>query len=1169
MRLKSLKLVGFKSFVDPTTIPFPTNLSAIVGPNGCGKSNIVDAIRWVMGETSAKHLRGESMADVIFNGSTTRKPVGQASVELVFDNHDGTLQGEYAKYAEIGIKRQVDREGQSFYYLNNTRCRRKDVQDVFLGTGLGTRNSYSIIEQGMISRFIEAKPEDLRLFIEEAAGVSKYKERRRETENRIRHTRENLERLEDVRNEVGKQIETLQRQASAAEKYKVLKQEERLLKAQLLALHWREMDSQLKNHDNVIKEKQVNVEERIAEQRHIDAEIEKHRQQQIEFGDVFNDVQARYYAVGAEISRLEQSIAHHRERYQQLQADQQQVDQAWQELTNHLAIDTKNIGEWGRELAELEPKLEQFTLSVEASSDVLETAEQTMNEWQAQWDSFNQRAAQVSQQASVEQTRVQHLEQQIQRTSQRLAQIQQEHSEINPNAFDAQIAELQQQQQQLQTEVANQQKNLDDTRADLLRQREANQQANDQLDTARSELQTLKGRQSSLLALQQAATGSGNGSASAWLANHNLQKHARLAQHLTIKSGWEVAVETVLGSYLEAVCVDDVTEFADFKGLQQGQVVLFDKDQTNHAAQNGLTTMLAEQVQSDYPVIDLMAGVHCVDALPEALALRSKLTDKQSVVTKDGIWLGKHWLRVAKIADQKTSIIAREQELKSINNRLAEQQATVETLQAELATGREMLQTLEQQRETYQQKFNQQQQQFADARAKVNSQQQNRERMQQRAAQLEKEIADSEEHLAKCQADLATAANNLQQAQTQNVQNTTQREQLAAARGTYREALENAREKAKTDKETVHQLTLRIENRRTQQQAAQANITRMQEQLETINQRRENLQAAMQEGESPVVQLEQQLQEVLERRISADKELISARHNLENLTHQLQQLERRRVDVVTQVDALRESLQQAKLDFQTLDVRRTTYNEQITEMSFVLAELLEQLPQDAELDVWDQELQTIANRIQRLGAINLAAIDEHKIQEERKIYLDAQYADLVEALTILETAIKKIDKETRDRFKETFDQINAGFGKLFPKVFGGGSAHLELTSEDILETGVMVMAHPPGKRNTTIHMLSGGEKALTAVALVFAIFQLNPAPFCLLDEVDAPLDDANVGRFCELVKEMSQTVQFMFISHNKVAIEMGEQLTGVTMHEPGVSRIVAVNVQEAVEMATA
>lgn len=1170
MRLKSLKLVGFKSFVDSTLIPFPTNLTAIVGPNGCGKSNIVDAIKWVLGETRAKDLRGESMTDVIFNGSSgrdgspSRKPVGQASAELVFENNDGKLQGEYAKYAEIALKRQVDRDGQSQYFLNGTRCRRKDIQDVFLGTGLGTRNSYSIIEQGMISRFIEAKPDDLRLFIEEAAGVSRYKERRRETETRIRHTRENLERLEDLRQEVVKQIENLQRQARSAEKYKLLKQEERLSKAQLLALHWQDMDTQINSHDLIIKEKQVKVEERIAEQRSIDRRIESDRQKQTELGDVFNEVQGRYYAVGAEIARLEQSIQHHRERQQQLKMDQQQVEQAWRELTEHLETDQQNIARWTQELVEFEPALETVKAEAAASSDILENAEQTMTQWQTQWDEFNHQASKTSQLASVERTRVQHLQEQIDRNQHRLSVLELEQVEIEPQAFDAKIAELETQQAALAEQVIAEQAAIQQGKDELRELRQQQMALNDQLNERRSETQKLRGRQAALQALQQASVGTGKGSASAWLETQQLQDNARLAQHLQIQAGWELAVETVLGSYLEAVCVDDITKHADFAGLQRGQVLLFDKQQHAASAAPG-ETWLANHVQSTFDLSQLLSGIYCAESWEDAVALRQRLQGNQSVVTKDGIWLGSSWIRIAKIDDKQGSVLAREQELKSNIERLEQYETELKEIASQLTQTQENLKNLDLAVESRQQNLNQTQQKLANVKAQCLAEQQNRQRVQQRAAQVAKDLLEIRTHLESCVENLTEAKRNSEAATAQMEKDVGDRETLSAARGSYRGALDHARDKAKADQAAVHQLTLKTQNLSTQLQATRSNIGRIEEQLHNITQRRDSLNEAMKD-ESPLFALEQELQEKLELRVLADQELQESRYQLETLTHQLQTLEQDRQSVIEQVEALRDALQQSKLDFQTLNVRRSTYAEQILEMQFELEQLIAEMPPEANIQAWEEELQAIGGRIQRLGAINLAAIDELKIQEERQVYLDAQFTDLTEALNTLETAIRKIDKETKDLFQETFDKINEGFKNLFPQVFGGGRASLELSGEDILETGVMVMAQPPGKRNSSIHLLSGGEKALTAISLVFAIFQLNPAPFCLLDEVDAPLDDANVGRYCNLVKEMSKQVQFMFISHNKVAMEMAEQLMGVTMHEPGVSRIVAVDVKEAVDM---
>ncbi|RMS47788.1 Chromosome segregation protein SMC [Pseudomonas amygdali pv. photiniae] len=682
MRLKCIKLAGFKSFVDPTTVNFPSNMAAVVGPNGCGKSNIIDAVRWVMGESSAKNLRGESMTDVIFNGSTSRKPVSQASIELVFDNSDGTLVGEYAAYAEISIRRKVTRDSQNSYYLNGTKCRRRDITDIFLGTGLGPR-SYSIIEQGMISKLIEAKPEDLRNFIEEAAGISKYKERRRETENRIRRTHENLARLTDLREELERQLERLHRQAQAAEKYQEYKAEERQLKAQLSAVR---------------------------------------------------------------------------------------------------------------------VKVEQLTL--------------------------------------------------------------------RRTRLDEELAEL----------------------------------------------------------------------------------------------GEQRAVE--------------------------------------------------------------------------------------------------------------------------------------------------------------------------------------------------------HEHLGESRLQLQDALDSM-------AQDTEQREVLQAQRDALRERLDRIRQDARQHKDHSHQLAVRLGSLKAQYDSTRQALERLRMQSERLTEKREQLSLNLEEGEAPLEELRLKLEELLERRMVVDDEMRIAKNALEDADRELREAEKRRTQAEQQSQLLRGQLEQQRLEWQSLTVRRTALQDQLHEDGYDLHGVLATLTPDASEQAAEQQLESIAGRIQRLGAINLAAIDEYQQQSERKRYLDAQDADLVEALDTLENVIRKIDKETRNRFKDTFDQINSGIQALFPKVFGGGSAYLELTGEDLLDTGVTIMARPPGKKNSTIHLLSGGEKALTALALVFAIFKLNPAPFCMLDEVDAPLDDANVGRYARLVKEMSQTVQFIYITHNKIAMEMADQLMGVTMHEPGCSRLVAVDVEQAMALVDA
>ncbi len=1168
MRLKNIKLAGFKSFVDPTVVPFPSNLCGIVGPNGCGKSNIVDAIRWVMGETSAKYLRGESMADVIFNGSSARKPVGQASVELHFDNSEGKLVGEYAKYTDIALKRTVTRDGQSNYYLNGTKCRRKDIIDIFLGTGLGSR-SYSVIEQGMISRFIEAKPEELRIFLEEAAGVSKYKERRRETETRLRHTRENLERLHDVREEIDKQLEKLDRQAKAAEKYKIYKEEERQVKAQLLALHWREMDNELKNYDSIIKTYEVKIEEQIADQRRLGAEIEKHRQAGIEASDQFNEIQVRYYALGTDIARLEQTISHYRERVGQLEKDKAQVEQTWQELTRHTETDQQRVVSFRQELSENEPALRVAKTTEEASSDILATAETTMNEWQTQWDIFNQQAADAQKREQVEHTRIHHLDQRLEELHGRIDRMQEEFASIDFGNLEPQMTELQQQAEAIQLQIAEQKATLETITINISQQRQVNERVIQQLDKSQSQLQQLRGRQASLHALQQAVLGEGEGSAKDWLAAKQLQNNARLAQQLEVTADWEQAVETVLGEYLEAICVNELDKFTDFSQLQQGQVLLIDQQEQSNVASGSRGDLLLSHVKTKISLGSLLDGVYCVAQLADAMAMRSALHANESVVTKEGVWLSKHWLRVNKQVKQETSVIQREQELKRVNAEIIALNEQVELLQNQKSEGYDQVNSYELQRDSLQHQLTSRREEFSKINTDLQVKRTSYDRLQKRSEQLQLDIEESNAKRHQYSAELEQAQMLSQEMQVLVEQNTYMKEELAAKRTTLRQALDDARQKSKDSKDSVHRLTLQVENARTQLQAAEENLVRMQDQMQVLSERREQLDAALAEGDAPIGDMQQQLDGLLEKRLHEEHQLNAARRHMEELQSSLRDLENARDEVVVKVENLRSELEQQKLNLQTFDVRRSTYEEQIVDLEANLQELLQTLPEEATIPSWTEQLQAVAGRIQRLGAINLAAIEEYKVQSERKEYLDAQYNDLMEALNTLEAAIHKIDKETKDRFRETFETVNRGFQTLFPKVFGGGSASLELMDNDLLTTGITVMARPPGKRNSSIHLLSGGEKALTAISLVFSIFQLNPAPFCLLDEVDAPLDDSNVNRFCNLVKEMSKQVQFMFISHNKLAIEMADHLTGVTMQEAGVSRIVAVDVQQAVEMAEA
>lgn len=1167
MRLKKIKLAGFKSFVDPTSIPMPSNMIGIVGPNGCGKSNTIDAVRWVLGESSAKNLRGDSMSDVIFNGSTARKPVGQALVELVFDNIEGRLGGEYANYNEISVKRQVTRDGQSSYYLNGTRCRRRDITDIFLGTGLGPR-SYAIIEQGTISRLIEAKPEELRVFIEEAAGISKYKERRRETENRIKRTRENLDRIDDLREELGKRLATLQRQAKTAEKYKAFKEEERKLKAELLTLKFANLDATVKERDKQIQVQETALEAQIAEQRGIEAAIESQREHQVESNEKFNEVQGRYYAVGSEIARLEQTIQHIKDTRQQQAREMHEVEEAWTEATEHLSSDRSSIEELKLSLETHEEEQIIARDKETESSAVLSSAEEAMHTWQQDWDEFNQTSAEHIRSAEVEKTRIQHQEQSLGQLNQRIQRMEDELGLLSPGGLESELEELQQERDQLEDQLGQLRHEVEQQVEQIRHEREHSQALSSELDAERGRLQSMQGRQASLEALQQQALGKGNQKINEWLKAKGLDDTIRLAQNITVETGWEQAVEVALGLHLESICVEGLDAVANaLSDLDQGALAVFDTT-INPVDAEALTagTPLLSKVESQYSMASLLSGVYAADTLEQALVLRSQIKPSESIITRDGIWLGRDWLRLARGVDEKAGVLQREQELKSLESEITETAARVEELQTKLQESRARQQELERGREELQSTLNQTTQSKASIESQLSARQERMQQFHNRKQRLETDITDLKQQRVSSEQSLAESRARLGEAlgRTENFEQT--RNDLMQQRDELRQRLDQSRQQAREDRERAHEIALKLQSIRAQLEGTQHRLERMQGQLTHMERRREELQKQLQGEADPLEEMNTRLEELLAKRLGVEEELIQARRAVEELDHAMRELIDERNQAEQKSQEIRSGLEKLRMASQEFRVRSQTVQEQFAETGFVMEEVLQALPEEASEANWQQHVNDMGQRIQRLGAINLAAIEEFEEQSERKTYLDKQNADLIEALTILENAIRKIDKETRTRFKDTYDKVNSGVKELFPRLFGGGHAYLEMTGEDLLDAGVAVMARPPGKRNSSIHQLSGGEKALTAVALIFSIFQLNPAPFCMLDEVDAPLDEANVGRFCNMVKEMSEKVQFIFITHNKTTMEMSDHLTGVTMHEPGVSRMVAVDVDEAVQM---
>ncbi len=1166
MRLKSIKLAGFKSFVDPTNAQFPSNLCAVVGPNGCGKSNIIDAVRWVMGESSAKNLRGESMSDVIFNGSGARKPVGQASIELIFDNSDGRIVGEYASYNEIAIKRKVTRDGTANYYLNGNKCRRRDITDIFLGTGLGPR-SYAIIEQGMISRLIESKPDELRVYIEEAAGISKYKERRRDTESRINRTKENLERLTDIRDELGRQLGRLERQAKAAEKYAEYKKQERQLTVELLALRWRDYDQSGQQQKQIIGKLELEHEKLVTERSGCDTAIEKLRADFTQTSDAFNEIQANFYKIGGEVARIEQAIEHSQQRAQELDKDLQQTEHNFTEAEQHLNTDKQKATGWEAEQSELEPLLVKAQDAEKTSAELLQTAETAMQQWQQSWDEFTQAAANPRQQAEVQQSKIQHVEQILCRLDERRSALATEVSRFQASPAEQEMAAVQTELTAVETSRADLDKKRQEQSTAIQSLREKEKQTVVDYNRLRSEQQTLKGREASLEALQQAAKG--DESERKWLADKGLADKPRLADSVVPAKGWELAVETVLGSYLQAIAVDDVVASIDLlDDFKKGELLLISKGSgSKNSADKG--RLLGELVKAE-GVDGLLANIYAADNLSlMPLALQSELSPVESVVTPEGIWLGNNWLRVARDKDATAGFLQRKQELEHIGKQLSQVNQKIDSTEQLRTDHERQLKELEQARQQLDSQYSEQQNKYTELRSKLSGFEVQIEQYKARKQRAETELAEVESQAKSEKDNLTEARKTLEQAIEKMDVDSQQREQLVQQRDQFRSALDESRQKAEQDRSQRQQLEMRQRSLTTQLESVREGIQRLQVQVERLGERREQLKAAFNIKEDPSENYKQDLENALASRLAVEEKLAQARSAVETVEFQMREQEKLRSELDQQVQQAQGKLEQQRLSAQEITTLSGTIESQISEKQGDLSELLESLEEDAAIQDWEENLQAIANRVQRLGPINLAAIDEYKLESERKEYLDQQNAELEEALNTLQNAIQKIDRETRTKFKDTFEFVNTHIQELFPKLFGGGHAYLEMVGDDLLDAGVALMARPPGKKNSSIHLLSGGEKALTAIAMVFAIFKLNPAPFCMLDEVDAPLDDANVGRYAAMLKEMSDQVQFIFISHNKISMEAANQLMGVTMHEPGVSRLVTVDVNQAAELAGA
>ncbi|MFZ9429166.1 MAG: chromosome segregation protein SMC [Burkholderiaceae bacterium] len=1179
MRLRSIKLAGFKSFADPTTFELPGQLVGVVGPNGCGKSNIMDAVRWVLGESKASELRGESMQDVIFNGTTNRKPASRASVELVFDNSAARAGGQWNQFGEIAVKRVLTRDGNSSYFINNQAVRRRDVQDVFLGTGLGPR-AYAIIGQGTISRIIESKPEELRLFLEEAAGVSKYKERRRETENRLKDTRENLTRVEDILRELNANLDKLERQAEVAAQYRALQEQGTLKLHQLWFLKHRDAAAEEERVKAAVREAVNQLEGRVAELREVEASLESVRQAHYASSDELHEAQGALGEASLAVSRLEERIRYvveGRERVQARLAELRAQDAQWGERQQAARLELEALA------VEQEAAAEQVAVlaaQVEEQAQALPDAEEAVRAAQQRAQEQRQRGVEVQQQIQLLAAESRNLDEQLRGLQARRDRLSGERQGLSgPDA--ARLQNLQMSRQDAQqvaqeaaarlSEVTERLPGLEEVRRSA--QEDANQQ---------SALQSsLNARLDALRALQEKVQTEGK--LKPWLERHGLSTLSGLWTRLHIEPGWESALESALRERLHALEVGRLDTLKAFSADPPPAKLAFYSAMPDGVGQGVDSTAAAAQppgpalmslVRTDgndrlrHLLRDWLEGFYTAGSLDEALALRGRLRHGEVLITREGHSVSAEAVAFYAPDSEQAGLLARAQEIENLQTQHRAQSLIADDARSALVRADAACTEASLRAAQLRQEAAATQSRAHDLEVQWLQLSQQNQAAQERADQLEGELTDIDAQVEALQERRASGEARFEELDQQLALEQERHAELDEAVIEQERRLAQAREQQRS-------LERQAQEAEFAGRSLQARCEELQRVVQTADAQIQANETSFQAAQAELQELDDAsaqsgLQAALEQRLLREQALAAVRQRYEALNAQLRQVDEQRMGIERSLQPLRERITQLQLEEQAASLGGAQYLEQLKAAEIDLEKLAASI-EEGGVKLWglQGEIDRINRDINALGAVNLAALDELTSARERKTFLDSQSADLLEAITTLEDAIRKIDLETRDLLGETFRQVNEHFGRMFPTLFGGGHARLVMTGDEILDAGVQVMAQPPGKKNSTIHLLSGGEKALTAIALVFAIFQLNPAPFCLLDEVDAPLDDANTERYSRLVTQMAEGTQFLFISHNKIAMEMARQLVGVTMPEQGVSRIVAVDMESALSMAEA
>ena len=1173
MRLSSIKLSGFKSFVDLANFQVPGQLVGVVGPNGCGKSNIIDAVRWVLGESKASELRGESMQDVIFNGSTHRKPAGRASVELVFDNSDGRASGQWNQYAEIAVKRTLTRDGTSTYYINSQPVRRRDIQDIFMGTGLGPR-AYAIIGQGMISRIIESRPEELRVFLEEAAGVSKYKERRRETENRLHDTRENLLRVEDILRELSINLEKLDAQAAVALKFKALQAEQDEKQKLLWLLRRNEAQAEQARYFREIELAQNALEEQTATLRHIESSLEHLRQAHYAAGDRLHQVQGHLYQTNSEVGSLEAQIKFVIESKARIQTQLNSLMAQRDQWLRQSQQQNEQLEEAEFELEELAAKVEQAQQVAQQNNDKLPALEFDWRKAQLNTTESRGKIMQVQQQLELEAAHQRNAASILSSLASRRERLAQEKNGLQaPDAMHLENLRLQLEEKQLSLEEVGYL--LDGAQAQQPELEQARTLANSTVQAENAKQAQLDARLSALRQLQESVQSQGK--VQPWLKKHELENLPRLWQKLSIEQGWETALEAVLRERTSALEVSNLDwANAFFSDSPPAKLALFTLSAA--ATVTPVADPLPQGFKSFFSLLklndpglrvlmqDCLHQVYVAENPVDAMQARHTLLPGACFITRQGHIISRASVRYYAADAEQDGMLARQQEIDNLTKEVRAQHFLAEEARGIAVRAESALSGLTRQLQEYRQRHQSLTQAVHQSQIEVVKLSEVQERFNQRHKQILGDLAEiaaqeAEHTQVRIESEQKFEQWDIELAQLQQLH-----EDGQTAYMTQEQLLNDARVKLRDTERAAQDAAFAEKSQRSKMDELRRGIA-------TAKEQSAQLSASISAGEAELQGLDEEtsqggLQELLEKRVEQERALSDARHELDQMTQQLRHADETRLQSERSLQPQRDKITEWQLKEQAARLNQEQFAQQLQEAQADEAALAEKLHPELRAPYLQGEVTRLGNAIIGLGAVNLAAVDELAIASERRNFLEAQNADLTEAINTLQDAINKIDKETRDLLQATFDQVNLHFAELFPILFGGGQARLIMTGDEILDSGVQVMAQPPGKKNATIHLLSGGEKALTATALVFSMFQLNPAPFCLLDEVDAPLDDANTGRFCNMVKRMSANTQFLFISHNKIAMEMAQQLIGVTMQEQGVSRIVAVDMESAINFAS-